>query len=87
MSKEEVIEEVCELVSMAYHSIGDYSEPNDGFCDRCQRVVGYNNYQNSGKVIHYVRNAVLEKLLVDGHSIAGGFDPLTGREIKEEAAQ
>lgn len=69
-------------MSLAYHSVGDFTEPSDGFCDKCpcDSVRGW-HYQNSGKNFDYVRQAIMEKLKRDGFEIDAGFDPETGREI------
>jgi hypothetical protein len=82
MTRSEAIEEVCAIVGLAYHSIGNYSYPSDGFCDKCNNKCK-DAYQNSGEVIDYVRQAVRHQLINDGFSIAEGFDPKTGKEIKE----
>lgn len=83
MTKQEAIRETCSIIALAYHSIGDYSEPSDGFCDKCEKLHGILwNYQNSGKTIQYVREAVLKALKADGHKVVAGFDPITGKEIK-----
>lgn len=82
LTEQEVIRAVCAIVSLAYHSIGDYSEASDGFCETCRAQHGSNwNYANSGRTIEYVRQAVLEKLKADGHKIDAAFDPETGKEI------
>jgi len=81
MTREEAIIEVCAIVALAYRSIGDYSKPSDGFCERCMRLQGGNfNYQNAGEVIEYVRLAVVKQLKMDGYSIHHSFDPKTGKE-------
>jgi hypothetical protein len=81
MNKTEAIELVCSIVSLAYHSVGDYTEPSDGFCTRCESMgCGTLNYQNGGKAIDYVRAAVVRALKEDGYTIAKGFDADTGKE-------
>lgn len=65
MTREEVIEHLCQTVALVYHSIGDYSNPSDGFCHICEPFVQH-SYQHSGETLEYVRNAVVEKLRADG---------------------
>jgi len=81
MTKEQAIEHVCATVALAYRSIGDYSRPSDGFCAHCAKLQGPEwHYQNEGHVLHYVREAVREKLLKDGYKI------IAGNEESEEKA-
>jgi hypothetical protein len=77
MSKDKAIQEVCAIVGLAYHTIANYEHASDGFCSKCSH--GY-SYQNSGKAIEYVRQAVLLRLKQDGYTIADGFNPVTGKE-------
>ena len=86
MTRDEVIEHVCTTVSMAYHSIGDFTEASDGFCHRCRAIYPESCFQHSGKSLRYVRDAVVAKLKADGFKICDGFDPETGDELtaKEE---
>ena len=72
MTRQEAIQHACETVSLAYISIGDFSEPSDCFCDNSR------DYQNEGKALAYVRKAVLAQLKTDGFTIAYEFDPETG---------
>ena len=84
MTRDEAIREVCSIVALAYHSIGNYSQPSDGFCDMCPSGKhGAWSYQNAGRAIDYVRRAVVLLLHSDGHSIPDGFDPVTGKECEE----
>ena len=78
MTREEVIREACRIMALAYRSIGDFSEPSDGFCDLCLFSSDPFAYRNTGKALEYVRLAVVAKLKADGHEIAKGFDPETG---------
>lgn len=67
LNLEDAIKEACGIVGMAYHSIGDYSHPSDGFCREC---VGRGlSYQNAGVALEYVRRAVIEKLQRDGFTV------------------
>lgn len=67
LTAEAAIWEACDIVGMAYHSIGDYSQPSDGFCREC---VGRGlSYQNAGGALEYVRRAVIEKLQRDGFTV------------------
>lgn len=71
MTRAQAIEEACSIVSMAYHSIHDYREPSDGFCEACRRIQGTydGNYQNAGKALAYVKRAVRNQLVADGYQI------------------
>ncbi len=68
MDLQEVIEHLCKTAALAYHSIGDYSHPNDCICTPHDNIFG-DGYQNSGKIPEYVRDAVKEKLLRDGFEL------------------
>lgn len=83
MTKVEAITEACEIIALAFHSIGDYTHSSDGFCPRCQCMPSMygKDYRNDGKAIEYVRQAVLAKLKADGFKIAETFDSDTGRCI------
>ena len=82
LTRDEAIDQACAIIALAYHTIGNYSAPSDGFCERCCAIVKDDNCRNSGDVLDYVRKAVIEKLKKDGYSINPGFDPETGRERK-----
>jgi len=71
MTRDEAIREACSIVAMAYRSIGDYSQPSDGFCSGCppQEHPDW-NYQNAGQALQYVRTAVVRALAEDGHTVA-----------------
>ena len=71
MTRDEVIEHVCQTVGIAYNSIGDYEHASDGFCNKCPFHNEPDNFQHEGKSLEYVRNAVVEKLKADGHVIKG----------------
>jgi hypothetical protein len=77
VNQQEAIRHACETVSLAYHSIGDYNDASDGFCDKCPHN-GKDTFRNGGHVLRYVRFAVLEKLKRDGYRINDGFDQFTG---------
>lgn len=79
MNRKEAIREACRIVSLAYHSIGDYGQPSDGFCDLCPSL---GRYRNSLIAMDYVRSAVVGQLKRDGYEIAEGFDKDTGEEVK-----
>ena len=82
MTKQEAIREACSIVSLAYRSVGDYSTASDGFCDECEGRVGADgNYSNQGFALQYVREAVLQKLHRDGHTVHAAFDKDTGIEL------
>jgi hypothetical protein len=80
MKQKDVVREVCAIVALAFHSINNYDEPSDGFCDKCPNS-GTNYFQHSGRTVDC---AVLDALKRDGHKIADGFDPETGREVPHE---
>jgi hypothetical protein len=87
MSKAEAIRQACEISALVQHSIGDYSEPADGFCDKCPAASSEWNYQNTGRVFDYIRKAVLAQLFADGHTIAESFDAITGKPYATVADQ
>jgi hypothetical protein len=67
MTREEVIEHLCDTVGIVFHSIKDFSSTSDCFCGKCYT----GNFQHSGKTLEYVREAVIEKLKADGYKIVG----------------
>jgi hypothetical protein len=79
MTRDEAIQQACEIMALIMHSIGDYSEPSDGFCSKCPAATAEWNYQNSGKVFDYARKAILNQLSADGYKIASGFNDKTGK--------
>jgi hypothetical protein len=84
MEKRDAIKEACEIISLAYHSIGDYSLPSDGFCSECAKLNPFGNYQNAGKAFDFVRRAVIEKLEREGFKISNQFDTLTGKSVEKK---
>ena len=82
LTKDEAIIEVCSITSLIFHSIGNYSKPNDGFCIRCPNSNKPEYYQNSGEVIGILREAALDWLNKKGFKVADGFDSITGKEVK-----
>lgn len=92
MTREDAVRQACEIMALAYHSIGEYAMPADGFCDKCPAATVHAwGYSNSGEVFDYVRKAVLNQLAADGHRVSSAFDSTTGRPHEtvadEEAAQ
>lgn len=81
MKLNEVIKEYCRIQALVYLSIDDPTNPSDGFCEDCPGSTNPQYFRHSGDTIKYIRQAVLEKLRADGHSIAEGFNPETGEEI------
>ena len=82
MNRQEAIKEACNIVGLAYHSVGDYSHASDGFCDECEKHQSrLSSYANQGKALAYVRKAVLNQLKADGFEIDGRFDQGTGEEL------
>ncbi len=67
MTRDEVIEEYCKIGALVFHTKGDYSEPNDGFCSKCPNIAN-GHFQNTGRVIDFIRQAVTEKLLAEGYT-------------------
>ncbi len=67
MTRDEVLEHLCQTVSLVYRSKGDYSHPNDGFCHQCpaqNSPVWF--FQHDGDILAYVRAAVVRQLIADG---------------------
>ena len=81
LKKEEVIREYCRIAALVYHSIGDYTNPNDGFCDLCPHSSNPTSFRSSPGVIDWIREAVVARLKSEGIIIAEGFDPETGKEL------
>lgn len=77
MTEKGAIREACRIMALAFRSIDD-DHPSDGFCEECPFHGA--SYRNDGRILDYMRVAVLEKLKRDGFKIADGFDPETGRE-------
>lgn len=63
MTRPEATEAACAILAVAYRSIGDYSEPADGFCDKCP---GHNssvwNFQSKGSAHRFALWSVVESL-------------------------
>ena len=80
MTREEVINEVCEIVALVYRSTGDYTYACDGFCSACEKKQGpLWSYRNDSSALTFIRQAVLEKLQQNGIKVHPDFDPRTGR--------
>ncbi len=64
MTREEATEHACRTVAIAYHALGDYARPSDGFCESCSRRRERHRlgYENAGAALEFVRRAVVEKL-------------------------
>jgi len=69
LTREQAITEACKIVALAYHSIGNYEDASDGFCDEC--IARGMEFRNAGGALAYVRSAVVRQLKADGHE---GFD-------------
>ena len=78
MTKEEVIQHLCETVACVFHTKHEYEYPSDGFCRECERDCGCGDFQHSGRTLAYVRDAVIEKLIRDGYKPA--FDTFSESE-------
>lgn len=86
LTLEEALVEYCRVNSLVYRSIDDATHPSDGFCPECPNGNRPAEYRNSGLVLAYIREAVIEKLIRDGYKIHKGFDPYTGKEIIDAPA-
>ena len=64
-TRDEVIKEMCSIVALAYRSIGDYSHASDCFCCESKETQDW-RYRNDGRIVEYVRQAVVEKLEREG---------------------
>jgi len=86
LTKEQVIQAHCKIGALVYHSIRDYSEPNDGFCSECDKVLAEHNwnFRNCGDLIGYIRRAVLNQMKLDGIKISPHFSTETGA-LNEDA--
>lgn len=63
MTRDQVIQRLCTLVSKVYHAQGDYDLPSDGFCGECLKRQGsLFNFQHAGLTLDFVEAAVDEKL-------------------------
>lgn len=80
MTKDEAIIEACAIISLAFHSLQDYKYANDGFCSKCD--IPNSSYMNDGRMLRYVRLAVVQRLKREGIKIADGFNKRTGKELK-----
>lgn len=67
LTKDEAIEELCKIMCIANLSKGDYIYSTDGVCKRCN--IEEENFRNSGAIIDYIKQAVIEKLQRDGFEI------------------
>ena len=76
MTRIEAIREACEIVGLAYHSVGDYSKANDCFC---VDYPGLGKFSNQGGALEFVRQAVLGKLQKDGFRVFRWYDPRSGK--------
>ncbi len=63
MTRQEVIENVCETVGIIFVSRKDYRFASDCFC---KENPGFNH---EGYTLEYLRQAVIEKLQRDGYEI------------------
>lgn len=82
MTKEEVIIECCSILAMVYRSIGDFTEPSDGFCSKCAVHLPKDwDFKHSGRTIEYTRKAVLRQLKEDGYGISPNWNKNTGKEV------
>ncbi len=66
MTRDQVLEHVCQTVGIAYYSIGNFDHPSDCFCGSDRQGAGY---QNAGYALEFVRSAVREKLTREGYTI------------------
>ncbi|HEY4963268.1 MAG TPA: hypothetical protein VIH90_01045, partial [Candidatus Saccharimonadales bacterium] len=66
MTENKSIETLCAITGLAFHSIGDYSYASDCFC-QVHRPENW-HYENQGRMINFVFDAVVEKLTRDGYT-------------------
>ena len=82
MTQDEVVEQVCAIVSMAWNAVDPKAETaSDGFCKRCPFRGNEMSYRNEGKGVDFVRQAVIEKIKRDGLPWPSNFDE-QGFELK-----
>lgn len=68
MTRDQVLENLCQTVALVYRTLDDYSAPSDGFCHKCPASRHEDwTFQHSGQTLDYVRQAVIEKLEKDGY--------------------
>lgn len=84
MTKQECIEQMCALSSLAVNAVIGFDNPNDCFC-RKARFHG-EDFRHTGEGIAFVRAAVVEKIKRDGYKIPPGWTE-DGFEINEEAQE
>lgn len=68
MNRDEVIERMCAIHGVVAHSHAGEFYPADCFC-RQSIDPSFSHYQNTGKAIEYIRQAVMEKMKRDGVAI------------------
>lgn len=72
MNRDQVLHHLCSSVALIYRSQNDYTDPSDGFCNKC--LSRGMSFQHAGKTLEYLRQAVKEKLTRDGFQIIEGVD-------------
>ena len=68
LSRAEVIAELCSILGMAYHAIGNYDIACDGICPACEgkmllsALPGALEFRHHPGTLAFIRQAVTEKL-------------------------
>jgi hypothetical protein len=75
LTRKEVIEQMCEIRGLVYHSIGNYADACDCLCDFTS------DFRSTDFEINYIKQAVIEKLKRDGYRISEFYDPESGKMI------
>jgi hypothetical protein len=69
MTRQDVLKHLCQTVGLVYQTLGNFTQPSDGFCSDCPAQQGRGwTFNHSGETLDYVRVAVLEKLVRDGYT-------------------
>ena len=66
LTQDEVISELCSLLGVVYHRIGNYDEPCDGICHECElkraMLPVWDDFRHHPAVLEFIRASVMEKL-------------------------
>lgn len=65
MTEPQAIRFACLIQALVSRTSGDYSAPNDGFCEVCPNHG--EQFRSSGQSLTYVLGAVIERLVREGH--------------------
>jgi len=78
ITREQVIEEMCSIVCLAWDTACNSVGASDCFC-RKGHSKGHTDYRNDCEGLEYVRQSVLEKLKRDGYNITDSRGDLRER--------